>query len=298
MKPIREEIPAPISYSFSTEYIRTPCFKSKWHYHEHETELIYIVEGKGTGFVGDGATFFSGGELALIGAMVPHVWLNTKKYYKPDSNLIAKAIVIKFDENFLGNQFLSLPGFLKVKDLILNRSRKGLMILGIARQKVARMIESIVDTSSDFDRVMYLIQILNIVSNTDEYEYVSKTETIKIPRSSDLERLEKVIKYVNENYQDRIELEKVAELANMTPSAFCKYFKKRTLKTFTQFLNEVRIGNACKLLTEKELSVKQVCYMSGFNYLSNFYKQFHAIHSMSPLDYKEKLFTSELNPGL
>ena len=298
MKPIREEIPAAISYSFSTEYIKVPGFKSKWHYHEQETELIYIVEGKGTGFVGDGATFFSGGELALIGAMVPHVWLNAKKYYKPDSDLMARAIVIKFEEDFMGNQFLSLPGFLKVKDLIHNRSKKGVLILGSARQRIAGMMKSIVETSSDFDRVIYLIHILNMISNTEEYEYISKTETIKTPRSSDIERLEKVIKYVNENYQDRIELEKVAELANMTPSAFCKYFKKRTLKTFTQFLNEVRIGNACKLLTEKELSVKQVCYMSGFNYLSNFYKQFHAIHSMSPLDYKEKLFESELNPGL
>jgi AraC-like DNA-binding protein len=298
MKPIIEEIPPSNSYSFSTEYIKLPCFKSKWHYHENQAELILMVDAKGTGFVGDGATFFTGGEIALIGAKVPHVWLNTNDYYQPDSKLIAKAIVLKFEENFLGDKLLSLPGLLKVKDLIFKRSKKGMLILGETRKKLVRLIESIVETHSDFDRVMYLIQILNLIANSNEFEYISKTETIKIPRTSDIERIEKVIKYVNENYQDRIELEKIAELASMTPSAFCKYFKKRTLKTFTQFLNEVRIGNACKLLAEKELSVKQVCYMSGFNYLSNFYKQFHAIHQMSPLEYKEKLFESELNPGL
>ena len=297
MKPIIEKVAVPQEYSFSTETVSLPFFKSKWHFHE-KTEIILIIDTSGIGFIGDGSAFFSGNTVAIVGSGVPHVWQNHKDYFEPDSGLVARSIVIKFEEDFLGEPFLNLPGNTLIKDLLLNRSKRGMLFRNEAKATLTGLIYEISKTTSDFNRLMLLIRILNIMAGTKDFEYVSSPSYSKVIKSNDYERLDKVFKYVMTNFQQKIELEEIAQIASLSPSAFCKYFKSRTLKTFTQFLNEVRIGHACKLLMDKNVNVNQACYMSGFKYLSYFYRQFQTIHHVTPLKYKRMFFESELNPGL
>lgn len=294
MKAVIEKVTLPVDYSFSTEQVSTHSFVSKWHFHE-KLEIIYIYDCSGNGFVGDGSAFFNEGVLSIIGSGVPHVWQNSKEYYEPGSRKIAKSIIIKFEEEFMGEKFLNLPGMLFIKDLLQFRSKRGILFSNHAKEKISQKLRELVKTKSDFERVTLLIQILNIMATTKDFKYISSAGYTRVTKTADFERLNKVYKYVLDNFQEKIELNEIAQVANLSPSAFCKYFKSRTLKTFTRFLNEVRIGHACKLLMNVDVNVNQACYMSGFKYLSNFYKQFHAIHNVTPLEYKRRFFESEIN---
>lgn len=292
MKPIIEKVIVPEEYSFSTESIELPYFKSKWHFHE-KVEIIYIYDSAGMGFIGDGSTMYSKSVVSIIGSSVPHVWLNRKEYYKPDSGLVAKGIVIKFKEDFLGETFLKLNGLQLINDLIYNRSKRGILYKNRAKGKIAKLIKEIVNKTSDFERILLLLRVLQEMAITTDFHYVSSMCYSNMTKSFDHERLDKVFKYVMEHYNEKIELNEIAQIANLSPSAFCKFFKSRTLKTFTKFLNEVRIGHACKLLMDENVKVNEACYMSGFQYLSNFYKQFEAIHHMTPLEFKKRFFNIE-----
>ena len=137
------------------------------------------------------------------------------------------------------------------------------------------------------------MMILQKIAESNNITYLS-SEQYKAPQTPiKNERLDKVFNYVVENYHQKIELKTIAELTNLSPSGFCKYFKKTTLKTFTHFLNEYRIGHASRMIINENYNINEICYMVGFNHLSNFYKQFHAIHNMSPLQYRERFYESE-----
>ncbi len=292
MQAVIEKVGTSPHSSFVVEHNTVHHFISPWHYHP-EVEIILIEQGTGTVFVGDYISKFSSGTVAIIGTNVPHVWMNDQDYYAESSEKVAESIVIKFDENFPGDTFLHLPEFQKIRKLLINASR-GLIFTGWTAKSLTRSIRDITQ-QLEFKRLMTLFEILDLMSRTKEFFFMASEGYINNHNRNnkdDCKRIDNVYKYVMNNFSQRIELSKVAEVANMSPTAFCRYFKSRTLKTFSAFLNEIRIGNACRLLQEKQLSISEIAYQSGFNFLANFHKQFKKQIGMTPLEYQQKYWDS------
>ena len=287
MKAAFELVNTQIDYSFSVEEIHLPYFISRWHFHPRHVEIILITKGTGNGLVGDSIQSFGPGTLALIGANLPHVWLNDKSHYQQETDLSASAIVLKFKEDMLGQTFLNLPGLQPVRHLIEERSKRGLLFFSGTLQKIAEEIQKMLSLP-DFERIIKLLEILKLMSCSEDFQYLSSAGFTNTNNLNDCDRIDRVHKYVMENFNQKITLQKAASLASLTPNAFCKYFKERTGKTFFEFINEIRIGYARKYLLNEEMSVSQIGFECGFNTVSNFYKMFNQIAHMPPKEYRKK----------
>jgi len=262
-----------------------PNFYSTWHYHE-ELELTLILKSTGTRFVGDSIQQFTAGDLVLVGENTPHVWKNSDSYYQEPLANAAEAIIIHFRKDFAGTDFFTMPEMNPIKTLI-NQAQGGLCFKGKVRLLVAGKIKALVD-KSPFEQVLGLLEILNILANTKEYVVLSTVGFSHLYGSNRNEQINRVYAYIIENFRKEISLEKAARIAHMTPTAFCRFFKSRTRKTFTQFLNEIRISFACRLLMEGKMDVTQVCFDCGFNNLSYFNRQFKIIKNETPSSYRSK----------
>ncbi|MGV8136064.1 MAG: AraC family transcriptional regulator [Mangrovibacterium sp.] len=262
-----------------------PNFYNTWHYHE-ELELTFILKSRGTRFVGDSIQQFSTGDLVLVGENTPHVWKNNDSYYKEPVANAAEAIVIHFKKDFAGADFFNMPEMIRIRNLI-NDAKRGICFRGKEKNNVCKKIVALVN-KNPFKQVLGLIEILNLLANVSEYYLLSSSGFIKIFFAIENDHINNVYAYIFENFRGNITLQKAAKIAHLTPTAFCRFFKSRTRKTFTQFLNEVRIGFACRLLIEGKFDIAQVCFESGFNNLSYFNRQFKIIKNDTPSSYREK----------
>jgi AraC-like DNA-binding protein len=242
--------------------------------------------------VGDGFINFGPGTLSLIGENVPHVWLNEKKYYEEGAGLLARSVVIKFRRDFLGSHFFEIPEMVKVRKLF-NNSTRGLIFKGRSRHILSELITGVVEEQDPEERLFRLLNILKIMSVDPGPDYISNRPYFEKGNSQDIDRIDRIYKFLMSHYTRKIELSEVAGIAGLSPTAFCRYFKSRTNKTFSQFLNEIRIGHACKLLIERDLSISEVCYHSGFNYPSNFHKQFKKIKGITPQSYQSRYLATD-----
>ncbi len=284
MKPQLLKISNPADYSFNLFVQDVPYFSTPWHYHP-EYEIVLVLESTGKRFVGSSITDFKAGDLCMIGSFLPHYYRNDDHYYAKESKIKAKSLVIHFLEDFMGDKFLQLPESQSIKAL-LERSKRGLSFGEKTVQKVASKFKNLPNLTG-IERLLEMIAILKILSESDDKQDLT-TNPISLRNEVDSARMNKVFEYVMQKYQEEIQLRDVADLANMSESAFSRYFKKRTRRTFTQFLAEIRIEHACKLLTVDKISVAEISFESGFNNLSNFNRQFKAIKKITPLAYRTK----------
>lgn len=268
--------------SFSFEYHSLPHYLKVWHYHP-ELELLIQKKSTGTRFIGDNISKFEPGEVVLVGKNLPHMWLNDDVYFNDKSSLKAEAHVIHFREDFAGEGFFKIPEMSSINEL-LKRSAQGIMFLGESKAVIHQMVESL-SSASDFNKIFELVKILKMLSEETDYELLSSEGFLTDFEKSDKRQLDEVYHYVMQNFQNQIRLEKIAEIVNMTASSFSRYFKRVNGKTFSQYLSEIRIGYACRLLIENEHQISRVCFESGFNNLSNFNRQFKSIMNYSPSEY-------------
>jgi AraC-like DNA-binding protein len=255
-----------------------------WHYHP-ELELIYFVEGKTNAIIGDGFREFEVGDLVLLGSNFPHVLKENPPFKEAYPSILPFGLIIQFVENFLGNDFLNKPEMQSLKHLF-ERANRGLLF----KKNVVKALEKTLKnmhTLPDNRKLTTLLDILFTLAETTDYEYMTNQDYY-FHVHDDEERMGRINQYVYENFADKITIANVAAVANMTETAFCRYFKSRTLKNFTLFLNEVRIAYACKLLQKKDMSVTNACFQSGFNSLSYFNRQFKSIISETPQRYRQK----------
>ena len=138
------------------------------------------------------------------------------------------------------------------------------------------------------ERVLELLKILNLMIATKDAKFLASPGYVNSLKQGDTERMNEVYAYVIEHFQRKIALDELGELTSMTPTSFSRYFKIHANKTFSEFVSEIRIGNACKLLIEKKYNASQACYASGFQTLSNFNKQFKRITKRTPMAYKKE----------
>ena len=252
-----------------------PCLDAMWHYHP-EIELLYISQSNGIRFVGDSVSPFFPGDLVLVGSYLPHLWRNDPSYYKEGSVQNVKTIVTKFTEDFLGEDFFSRPDFFEIKKL-LDASKFGLSFGEKISKPLHEDIMKLPNLSSTEQHITLLgiLSKLSLVKETDRT--VLSSSDMRQTTTESSERIDSVLKYISDNYASSIGLNDIAAVACMTTNSFCRFFKKMTNKSFTQFLNEIRIRNASRILVQENLPVSEICYIVGFNSITNFNKQFKQI---------------------
>lgn len=284
MKPTLLKVSKNVSHSFSARRDLSPDINNKWHYHQ-EVELVYFKSGAGTQFVGDRIKQFRSGDLVLIGSNLPHHFRFDDSYFDPVKEIPAEIYVIHFSSDFWGESFLNLPENRPIRELI-NLSGPGLHISGTQNNPAIPIIEDIVRAEGP-TKIIQLMQILLHLANTSLMEPLASIGFKHSISQTGRDRIQEIYNYSIANFRHKIQLNTVAEIAGINPTSFCKYFKSRTRKTYSGFINEMRIGYACKLLLENKLSVKEICYESGFSNFTSFHSHFKKITGKSPLSYRK-----------
>jgi AraC-like DNA-binding protein len=285
MQPVFQKIETNINYSFYVEHEKSRFFTNPLQFHP-EIEILYVIQGSGTLIVGDSVTNFGSGELVMIGQNVPHLWHSDEKYLQENSNLFSDRIYILFKTEIFGEQFWQLPELKSILKLI-QFSQRGIKLTGTTHKKVTLLMRSI-SKSNGINRITLLLSILEIIASQKKYQFLTSPIVQNSINERDSERLNKVYKYVINNYHQDITLKNAASVANLSIPSFCRYFKQRTGKTFIQLLNEIRISYACRYLLEKDIPIEKICYICGYTNVSYFIKQFKTITKYTPLSYKQK----------
>ncbi|MEX2232374.1 MAG: AraC family transcriptional regulator [Cyclobacteriaceae bacterium] len=286
MKPLLIDLDYTLTDSFLIKEITTPYFKNQRHFHK-DYELVFVLESSGKRVIGNHIENFKKGDLIFVGPNLPHAWYNEKEYYEEKNHLLAKSLVIYFRKSWLENEVLKFPNTWKLKKLFEN-AVKGIKIKGKTRTRISGLLLKI-NQSEGLKKVIDIFSVLHELAETEEYELLTSVGNINIYNKNEEQRINQVYEYVMNNFSSHINLEEAAGIANMSINAFCRYFKTHTQKKFLQFVNEVRVGHACKLLEEKDLTISQVCYESGFQSVTNFNKFFKKITHKSPHEYRNNL---------
>ncbi len=293
MKLIYKKIERSPESSFLAARKTVPRLEEYWHYHS-EYELVYILQGTGTFYVGNTMDHFTPGDLFLIGSNLPHIKRSEKIYDESrysDQNV--DLVLIQFAGDFLGKGFMDLPETKRIQSLLLRTARGIKFYLsgfsGLHEQLVGLPGEK------GLPAVLNLLKILDHLASRDDYGYICSYGVNVTFRANEKMRMSKVINYLTKNYDQRITVEEIAEVANMAPNAFCRFFRNKTQKSFTEYLNEIRIGNACRLLMEGKMRVSEISYLSGFTSMSNFNRRFKESMDLTPTEFKRK-YAMELDP--
>ena len=286
MKPHYHKVPKNLENSFSLRKDVSANFESTWHYHP-ELELHYTKKGEGLRFIGDNISNFNSDEMLLLGENLPHTWKSHDAYLHPQSKLEVETMVMHFLPDCLGQEFLSLPEAYALTQLF-KRAKNGLLIQGDTKRKLLSLLEA-AHQAENLNRIALFICILSTLSETSEYEPITSAHAFYQSNQLETDRLNQIYTYTLKNYMNKISLAEIASLSCMSITSFCRYFKLMTNKTYTDFLSEIRISYACKLLIEnKELTIESISTETGFNNASNFFRQFKKTIGLTPKAYRKK----------
>lgn len=285
MKPQLLKVLYQNDHSFGIRKELTPNINNRWHYHP-EIELIHFHKGVGTQFIGDHISQFEPGDIVLVGRNLPHFWKYDEVYHDDKVGNTAYSTVIHFFENFIGERFLFLPESRNIK-MLLEKAERGILLKGAAAKQVAELMEKIYK-SEGIHRILALIDCLAVFSTCENLTLLSSLGFSYNFTESENKRITAIHNYTFNNFQRKIKLNDVAEIAGMTSSSFCRYFKRHTGKTYSDFLMAIRIGYACKLLLANKSATKQICYESGFNNFSSFHQYFKKVTGKTPLGYQKE----------
>ena len=269
----------------SVRYHELPHFTNPLHYHK-ELELAYIIEGHGTRYVGSSIKPYKKGDLVLIGQELTHVWISDDTFYEENTVLLTKAIVIKFDIDFAGKDFLLLKEAKAIKRII-EEAGGGLRIKGSTNREVASIMQNMLQ-QSPLEHILSLLQILKLISDFQEVHILSSYDFHQSKNLKEKDRMNKIVQYTMLQFKQNISLEEISQIANLSKSGFCRYFKNSMKKSYTDFLYEIRVQYACKLIFEKELGIKEISYAAGFNNPSAFSQIFKKIKGISPNKYRNE----------
>nr|WKN35393.1 AraC family transcriptional regulator [Tunicatimonas sp. TK19036] len=261
-----------------------PYFYDALHQHP-EIQISCILQSSGTLFLGDYIDNFTPGDVFVIGSNIPHVFKNDPIYYAENSEVNAYMLTVFLSPTALGKEFLKLPESAGLAEFI-RMSKQGIKVHGTAREILVEMLTEI-QSQDGLDRMITFLNIIRIIINAEESQTLSSHMIDFDVNEREGHRLNAVIRFTLNEYHRPITLEEVAEITNLSAPAFCRFFKKRTRKSYVSFLNELRIGKACKLLLDKDLSISEICYNAGFKNISHFNRKFRAILGVTPSEYRK-----------
>jgi AraC-like DNA-binding protein len=284
MKILPFKIPKTSQESFRLQEDHEVHFYDNLHQHP-EIQLTLILESDGKVIVGDFIGAFKPGDIFLIGPNLPHVFRNDRKYYDNQREGQAHSLSLFFEWKTFGETFLSMPEMAHLNELA-KISERGLLIQEPIKSRVAQLIKHLFKKTG-MDRIIVLLKILNILSSNKSMEPLASSGVYSDFDEQDGRKLADIYRFTMNEFHRKISLDEVAYLAHMTTNSFCRYFKKRTRKSYVDFLTEIRIGHARKLLQQNDLSISQISMEVGFNNLSNFNRKFRSVCSITPTEFRK-----------
>jgi AraC-like DNA-binding protein len=276
MKVEYEKISPDTGSSFRLIHWKSENDRYFWHYHP-EYEIVFVRKGSGKLHIGEHLKNYEEGELVFIGPDLPHTGFGYGVIGEHEE------IVVQLRKDFLGEEFMQKPELQQIRKLF-ERAKQGLSFQGKSRKIVAAKLQKML-TFSHFERLVELLNIFDILATTNEFSVLNSADKRFDFNHKDEDRINKVYEYVEQNYQKNIDIQAVADLANLTIPSFCRYFKKISHITYTDFVNEYRINQACRLLFENK-PIADICFEVGFNNISHFNKTFKQLKGVSPREYK------------
>ncbi|WP_316801834.1 AraC family transcriptional regulator [Pedobacter nototheniae] len=276
---------------FGTKVVELPYFSTTFHFHE-ECQITYVVESAGTRMIGDSIERFSNDELIMVGSNIPHVWHNSEEYFLGEQNenqAKSLSLFINPEKTLkLFSQFGNVQNLARFFQL----SKRGIKFRGKTKAELKSLLVKMAKTEEMLPRLRGLTDILDLFCQTDEFDLIMGIGYTNTYQLKDNDRMDVILKYIFNNFSKEIQLNDIADMIGMNKQAFCRYFKSRTQKTFMGFVNEVRIGNACKLISEGDYQISHLAYECGFNNLSNFNKFFKQMKGVTPKEYRRKVVSS------
>lgn len=250
--------------------------------HQHtELEIVYVLKSFGERYIGDSIHSFKKGDLVLVGSRLPHSWKNDEIFYN-NPKYTVEAIVIQFPANII-DSFTAFPEMAHLSKLLESASRG----ISFGKQTVLANHELLVSLPhySGFDRMMHLMRLLNNLSTSTDFEFLASI-TYQNLENSTYARMSSTLDFISNNFKEQLSLEDIASNLNMSKSAFCNYFKRKTGKTAISYLNELRITYACKQLIQTDNHILEIAYDSGFGNISTFNKTFKSVIGKTPREYR------------
>lgn len=279
MKPYFKPIPSDESSLLKAVYQENAKeFDYPWHFHP-EYELTYIVSSHGMRYVGNSIENFSEDDLVLIGANLPHCWINS-----PEQQQAASAVVVYFKEDFVREGWMSSGEFTSIRNL-LELSNKGIRFDKSVALKLKDKFFAL-QTLSSLDRLILILQILQELAVTTQCQVLCEQGFAYELNHTNNERINKVYKYIEANFHKKMSLTDISKQVNMAEESFSRFFSKTMKKSFFEFLNEYKINRACKLLIETDKQISEICYASGFETIPFFYRQFKKFKNCQPKNYR------------
>ncbi len=289
MKPQLLKVPQYPLSSFSVRQDKVPYINNKWHYHI-EAELIHFKKGNGTQFIGDHIQNFKDGDVILVGSNLPHYWRFDDIYFKDDPESCADIRVAHFCEDFWGTHFLNLPENKGIRS-VLEKAKRGVCIQGDNKEAIAELLEKMLYTDGS-RKLMLLLEALTLIAES-QLTLLASIGFNNDFKEVESDRINAIYEFTLANFKRKIPTEEIAAIANISPHSFCRYFKSRTRKTYSQFINEIKVGHICKLLIEDTISIKQICFESGFQNFASFHKYFKQVTGKTPLQYQKKFLAGK-----
>ncbi|MDP4209470.1 MAG: AraC family transcriptional regulator [Bacteroidota bacterium] len=284
-KIMHEQVDLPGGSPVKMKWNRYPHFIYPWHFHG-EYEIVYTLKSYGTRYVGDSIETFEAGDLVFLGSNLPHSWKSDEAFHQNNPDYTVEVIVIQFSENFLSQAISDYPEMAHIRELF-KRSERGIKFLEPDSNAIGKKIVKLWN-APPFKRLVDFMLVLDAMAQSSHYQLLAS----EIFRKNTIEtgdRLEKILRYLNYSYQQKLSLKELSGKFNMNPAAFCRYFKEKTSKSLTEYINDLRIGYACKLLQERNIPISQVSQKCGFNNLSHFNRAFKNKIGSTPSAYHKNL---------
>lgn len=273
---------------FLTKEIKQPSFSTEFHFHR-ECQLVYVVESTGQRIVGDSVEYFEHGELVFLGSDIPHVWHNEKKYFEGKDQLRARSLALYISPDELIESLTEYGHENSVKAW-LDMARRGIVFQGQTKTELVRLL---IDTfqQNGIRKVSSFLTLVDTMMQASDYRLLASPNYVNSYTENDQKRMDTLFKFIFTNFQRDIPLKEAASITHMNEFSFCRYFKSRTQKPFTVFVNELRIGHACKLLQQRKDTIDHLAFECGFNNVTHFNRLFKRIKGITPKEYRRQLQT-------
>jgi AraC-like DNA-binding protein len=271
------------------EVVRVQLDESDHFYdqlHQHpEIQIMFIEAGEGTVIAGDYVGRFQPDDMFIIGSGQPHVFRCDQSYYDSPDPTAARCITLYFNERYFGKELWGSNELVLVREFAAS-SQKSYQLEGEAQDEAGKIIRKL-GASQGLQKLVNFFLLLKLLIETPD----KKTLSIQPGRllHSEEGRMNSIIEFTFRESHRKIYLSEVAQLANLSAEAFCRYFKLHTRKTYINFLNEVRVSYACQMLIHRDVSIQEICYQTGFSNISNFNRIFKKITKKTPVAFRQQL---------
>ncbi|MBB3386215.1 MULTISPECIES: AraC family transcriptional regulator [unclassified Rhizobium] len=257
-----------------------PWKKSLWNFHP-EVEIHLIRKSSGTAYIGDFIGTFNPGDLTVVGSNLPHDWVS---HIAKGERIDQRDLVVQFHPDKI-NQVGNILPEMKRLNAFLTASQRGLRYSGSTARRASVLLERIGATRG-LERLVEFLRVLDLLAGSSEFEVLSSAEFSPTIDPATLDTIQRAIAYIHGHFMENVQLPDVASAVNMSTNTFSRLFIKNTGRSFTDYILSLRIGRACRILSESDVSITDICYEVGYRNLSNFNRSFLRAVGRTPSDYR------------